>query len=190
MIIDKALIAACIKKDDLALRELYMILHEPLMRVCMKYYVNEEDALSVMHDGVLKIYKTLKKYKYEKSFLNWCRVLMINVIIDDIRRSKRRKYFERYDTDKTMLLEESTEANGLELEDEWEFVEDALKLIPQASRIVFSLYVFEEYKHKEIAKKLRISEGTSKWHVSTAKKILKENLTLKKDGKLAITIEL
>lgn len=163
-----------------------MMLHEPLMQVCMKYYVNEEDALSVMHDGVLKIYKSLKKYKYEKSFLNWCRVLMINMILDDLRKNKRRKYFERYDSLPISSLEKELPENESENKEELEFIEDVLKLIPPASRIVFNLHVLEGFKHKEIAKSLNISEGTSKWHVSSAKKILKGALSQKKNGKLYI----
>ena len=178
MTVDEELIKACRSGNDAAQRELYILLHEPLMQVCMKYYVNEEDAMTVMHDGVLKIFKSLRKFKYDKSFVNWCRVLMINVVLDDIRRNKRRKYFERYDTEKAMRYADELIIDPVDREIQAQYVEDVLKVIPLASRIVFSLYVFEEYKHKEIAKKLRISEGTSKWHVATAKKILRQHLTL------------
>jgi RNA polymerase sigma-70 factor (ECF subfamily) len=34
----------------------------------------------------------------------------------------------------------------------------------------------EGYNHREIAKKLNISEGTSKWHLSEARKTLQQQL--------------
>ena len=44
------------------------------------------------------------------------------------------------------------------------------------TRSVFNLYAIDGYKHKEIAEMLNISEGTSHWHYSTAKKELREYL--------------
>jgi len=41
---------------------------------------------------------------------------------------------------------------------------------------VFNLYVVEGYSHKEISDLLEMSEGTSKWHLSTGRKLLREKL--------------
>jgi DNA-directed RNA polymerase specialized sigma24 family protein len=38
------------------------------------------------------------------------------------------------------------------------------------------LFAVEGYSHREIAEQLEINEGTSKWHVNNARKILKEQL--------------
>jgi len=54
-------------------------------------------------------------------------------------------------------------------------VEEILSLLPQlpdSSRTVFNLFVFEELSHQEIADKLNIAVGTSKWHVSQARTLL------------------
>ena len=40
--------------------------------------------------------------------------------------------------------------------------------------MVFNLYVFEEFKHHEIAERLNISIGTSKSNLSRAKNLLKK----------------
>jgi RNA polymerase sigma factor (sigma-70 family) len=50
-----------------------------------------------------------------------------------------------------------------------------LDILPVSSRTVFILYVFEEWKHKEIAEELGISVGTSRWHLKNAKEILLKN---------------
>jgi RNA polymerase sigma-70 factor (ECF subfamily) len=41
--------------------------------------------------------------------------------------------------------------------------------LPPAYRMVFNLYVMEEFKHREIAEKLSISIGTSKSNLARAK---------------------
>ena len=56
-------------------------------------------------------------------------------------------------------------------------MDDALALLQKltpAYRMVFNLFVLEEYTHPEIAKMLNISVGTSKSNLSKARKKLKE----------------
>jgi len=48
--------------------------------------------------------------------------------------------------------------------------------LPVISGRVFNLYVIDGYNHKEIGELLGMSEGTSKWHLSTARKLLREKL--------------
>jgi RNA polymerase sigma-70 factor (ECF subfamily) len=48
--------------------------------------------------------------------------------------------------------------------------------LPPATHAVFVLYAVEGYNHREIAEKLGISEGTSKWHLSEARKTLQKQL--------------
>ena len=67
-----------------------------------------------------------------------------------------------------------------EVEEEPEFhvadVKEAMRKMPDGYRTVFSLYMFEDYSHKEIADSLGIGEGTSKSQLNRAKKHLKELL--------------
>ncbi len=48
--------------------------------------------------------------------------------------------------------------------------------MPPTYQLVFNLYAFEGFKHKEIAEKLGISEGTSKSNLSNARTWLKKAL--------------
>jgi RNA polymerase sigma-70 factor (ECF subfamily) len=43
---------------------------------------------------------------------------------------------------------------------------------------VFTLYVIDGYNHREIGELLEITEGTSKWHLSTARKLLRDRLQM------------
>ena len=51
-----------------------------------------------------------------------------------------------------------------------------IQSLPVIMRLVFNLYVFEGFKHKEIARMLEISEGTSKSNLFDARKNLKKQL--------------
>lgn len=50
--------------------------------------------------------------------------------------------------------------------------------LPDRYRLVFNLFVLDDYTHKEIASLLKISEGTSKSNLSRARKILKNQLEI------------
>ena len=48
---------------------------------------------------------------------------------------------------------------------------------------VFNLYIVDGYSHKEVGQLLDMTEGTSKWHLSSARKRLKKMITM------AMTVE-
>ena len=60
---------------------------------------------------------------------------------------------------------------------EAEELEAMLHRLPEVTCRVFNLYAIDGYKHKEISAMLSISEGTSKWHLSVARKKLKKMIS-------------
>ena len=55
-----------------------------------------------------------------------------------------------------------------------EEIELLIQQLPPMSQKVFNLYAIDGYTHKEVGEMLGISDGTSKWHLSFARKKLKE----------------
>jgi RNA polymerase sigma factor (sigma-70 family) len=53
--------------------------------------------------------------------------------------------------------------------------------LPDQYRIVFSLYVLEDYSHQEISEMLSISTGTTKSNLHRARLILKEKIEKRTD---------
>ncbi len=56
---------------------------------------------------------------------------------------------------------------------------DIINQLPDHHKLVFNLYVIDRYSHAEISKALGISEGTSKSHLSRARKKIREWLAQK-----------
>lgn len=71
---------------------------------------------------------------------------------------------------------------------EAEALEKMIQRLPDMSRKVFNLFAIEGYSHKEISEMLEISDGTSKWHVSFARKSLQA--MIKKTMKNMMTLTL
>ena len=55
-----------------------------------------------------------------------------------------------------------------------EELEQMIQTLPNMSKKVFNLYAIDGYTHKEIGEMLGMSDGTSKWHVSFARKSLQK----------------
>ena len=64
----------------------------------------------------------------------------------------------------------------------YEDLMNMVELLPPATKEVFVLYAIEGFYHREIGEKLGISDGTSKWHLSAARKQLKKSI--EKNNKL------
>ena len=69
-----------------------------------------------------------------------------------------------------IISQEEEEKMGLSVDK----VKSAMEVLPNGSRIVFSLYLLEGYDHEEIGQILNISESTSKTQFMRAKQRVKE----------------
>lgn len=178
MQIDPKLIKHCLKDDRKAQRQLFDLCFPVLMSVCMRYTKNEQDARSFVNSGILRILNKLDKYHPDKPFEAWIRRIMINIIIDDYRKNK--KYYKSEWQPENGQLSSSQQQITLN-EGEARLIEEDIyryiRQLPGKTAAVFNLYVIDGYRHSEIAEQLDISIGTSKWHLSDARKRLKKMIT-------------
>ena len=161
-------IKACIRKEKWALKKLYEDYYGSMMPLCMRYTNNKEDALDVLHEGFIKVFKNLTKYKPGTSLSSWIRRIMVNTAIDYYRKNSRRR---TEDLD-TVYDATAPDPDAISLMSAQEII-DALQELTPAYRTVFNLYVIEGYPHKEIARILNITESTSRSNLVKARSKLK-----------------
>ena len=100
---------------------------------------------------------------------------MINTLIDDFRKNRKVKELIEYtDFSQDEKFKDYTDYDSADKIFDVEQLELLIRNLPPISQKVFNLYAIDGYRHKEIAKMLGISEGTSKWHLSSARKKLQE----------------
>jgi RNA polymerase sigma-70 factor (ECF subfamily) len=127
----------------------------------------------MINDGFLKIFNNLSKYDSAQPFKAWVRTIMVNTAIDYYRSNKK------YQLHVTINEIELTDFNDDVISQL--SVEEIMGLISKLSpmyRMVFMLYVVEGYKHKEIAERLGIQEGTSKSNLQDARIKLQEMIRI------------
>jgi RNA polymerase sigma factor (sigma-70 family) len=170
---DIELVQGCIVNDRVAQEQLYKQFHGPMASICVRYTRNEHDAVEVLHSGFLKVFKNINRFDSTKASLyTWIRTIMVNTAIDFLRQKNR--WFVSH------AEPEKLESVGIEPEAVQRLtVQELMKLVqflPPATQAVFNLYVVDGYTHKEIGQILGISDGTSKWHLSEARRLMQQYL--------------
>lgn len=173
MNIDLDLITACINKERRAEYELYKNTYSYLMSICIRYVGDEDEAKEKLNIGFTRILMNLEKYKPEVPFKKWIRRIMINVLINEFHKEhkhqKNVEYIEGYTS-----VENSSYVNDVLEEMNADQIRAFITQLPPVSQRVFNLYVIDGFNHKEIGELLKMSEGTSKWHLNFSRTRLKE----------------
>lgn len=170
--VDKSVLDGCINNDRRAQELLYKQFYGPMVALCIRYTRNEEDAIEVLHNGFLKVYKHIGSYDPGKASLyTWIKTIMVNSAIDFIR--SRQKF--KNNVELKEMHESGIDNEAIHRMSATELLA-LIRQLPQATQTVFNLYVVEGYNHREIAELLGISDGTSKWHLSEARRQLQQLL--------------
>lgn len=162
----------CLQGKESAMKKFYEHFQGFALSVCLSYCENRDDALEIMNDGFLKVFKNLDKVENIERIKPWLRRIMINVAIDHFRKNVRKQ--------STTLTENISDQNygdvsvyaKLSSED----IMKAVQSLPTNYRLVFNLYAVEGYSHKEIGEMLKIAESTSRANLSLANGLLREKL--------------
>lgn len=165
------LIIKCQKQDIQAQSAIYNLYANKLFTLCLKYSKNHAEAQDNLQDSFLTIFKKISQYKGKGSFEGWMKRIVINTALQRYRKEGVLDVIKDNDI-KDEIVEVEVETEEISLD----FLLSIIQQLPDKYRLVFNLYVLDGFSHKEIAKMLNISEGTSKSNLSRARLILKEKI--------------
>lgn len=167
---DSRLVKRCKANERSAQEELYKLFHAEMLRLCYRYLKSDDLAAEALNTGFLKVFQNISTFDIQKGELDvWIRTIMVRTCIDLSR--KEAKFQEMVNRDE----ETATQFIAPEILEKL-YAQDLLKairLLPVATKLVFNLSFIDGYSHKEIGEQLQISESTSRWHLSEAKKQLR-----------------
>ncbi len=188
---DEELVVRAQKNDAWATEELihryqqkaYAIAHH----MC---FGDRERAQDLTQEAFLKIFKNLKKFRGKSTFYTWFYRIVVNVCIDGIRRRQRREKILslwRRGEDGEASFHEGIEGE-LEMEPSTNPMQvlsgkqmaakaqEVLQSLSEKQRIVFQLKAIHEMSITEIAKVMKMAEGTVKSHLFRATHVLRDAL--------------
>lgn len=157
-------IAACVRQEKWAQKQLYVEYYGTMMGVCLRYAGDQDEALDILHEGFIKVFKNIGKYNPGTSLSAWIRRIMINTSIDFYRKKSRRRT-----DDLEQAYDLSAAGADAVSQCEEKLILEAIHQLSPAYRTVFNMYVIEGYSHREIAEKLDISESTSRSNLVKAR---------------------
>ena len=175
------LIRGC-KAGELKYQEmLYKHFYGYAMGVGMRYLSNRDDAMEVVNDAFIKVFKGIQFFNDAQPFKAWLRRIIVNTSIDCHR--KNLKHASQLDIEHAV-----SEGKAAEIIEQLS-AKDILKLLdklPQVHRMVFNLYELDGFNHDEIAKLLDIPVSSSRVYLSRAKEKLRQCLSQQNDYERSI----
>jgi RNA polymerase sigma factor (sigma-70 family) len=176
MLVDELIIEGCIAGKRDAQSALYRKYSSVMLAICLRYAQTRDEAEDILSEAFLKIFTNIRSYRKEGSFEGWMKRIMINHALNYYRKNRKNPFIEDIDTisEKDILNEDVQSSDHAPVSAE--VLTSLIQMLPRGYRMVFNLYVFEEFSHKEIAVMLNISENTSKTQLLKARKMLRRKL--------------
>jgi RNA polymerase sigma-70 factor (ECF subfamily) len=176
-------VEACGRNNRESQKIIYSSFYGYAMAICDRYAGNQDDAVEILNDGFLKVFRELHHYKpayadVVSSFKGWLRKIMVYTAIDHFRKNQKHQAVTQLDD--VMFLVPSLSETALDKISYEEIIRSVQQLSP-GYRAVFNLFVIEGWSHDEIAEYLGISPGTSKSNLSKARRQLQKILLRKNE---------
>lgn len=153
-----------------------------MISICYRYTANRQLAEDLAHDAFLKAMDKAESFEGRGHFEAWLRKIVVNQALQYLRDQKKKKQTDDWlQHERSAVPTEDQEhtytPDPAELSEQ-ELLE-AIHALPEHHRLVFNLYVIDNFTHHQIGEELGISEGTSKSHLARARKKLRQLLTEK-----------
>lgn len=163
------LIHKCKNNNRDAQAQLYRQYAKKLYATSLKYSRNKLEAEDNLQDSFIVIFEKIGQYNFKGSFEGWLRRITVNTVLQKYRS---KGVFEV--VNERVLKEEPVTI--YEEDVSIDFLLSIVQELPDRYRLVFNLYVLDDYSHQEIADMLGISTGTSKSNLARARMILKNKV--------------
>jgi RNA polymerase sigma-70 factor (ECF subfamily) len=170
------LLARLREGDPAAQYETYELYKVAMFNTALRITRDRQEAEDVLQEAFLSAFTKIDRFKGDSTFGAWLKSIVVNKSINALNKQKVNLNFKE-----ELSKSATAEATEIEWNDSmvWNVdqINHAVEQLPDGYRVVFSLYLFEGYDHREISEILGISEGGSKSQYNRAKNKLREILT-------------
>ena len=173
MVEEEVLLVAKAKKGDLeAFGELLSSVEAKLFRVALILCGEKETARDLLQETFLAIYQSLYRFSGKSSFYTYSYRILLH-LYHKMRRKHRKVLIPLLENLRAPTL---SPADSFRKKEKKEKVRQAIAKLPSPFQEVIILRYLEELTYQEIAKNLKLKEGTVKSRLFKAKKLLRNEL--------------
>ncbi len=171
--IHQDIVDQCKNEDRQAQFQFYKLYSKAMYNIAYRITNNELDAEDVLQEAFVSAFKNIHSYKGTASIGAWLKRIVINNSITAVKKRKANLVaMEEHGEYADIVDYGGDEVLYLNIDK----IRNAIQLLPDGYRVVFSLYLMEGYDHQEIASILGITESTSKSQYNRSKKKLRKIL--------------
>lgn len=158
--------------------EIYTKTSPKLLGICRRYIKDIATAEDIIQDSFIVAIQKENTLKDANAINGWLSRIVINMAIHHLKETKKVNFSTDQDfeiVDSTTLMNTiaiDTKSILLASDLEKNDILEAIDQLPEHHKSVFNMYVIDQFSHAEISKILNISTGTSKSHLSRARKAI------------------
>ena len=164
------LIEQCKNGNQRAQFQLYNLYSKQMLNISLRIINDQMEAEDVLQESFISAFTKINNFRGESSFGSWLKRIVINNSLNVVKRKKA--FYE--DLKEEQIEDKNEEYKEQEPEYTIHDIQKALTQLPDGYRVIFSMYMFEDMSHNEIAEQLNISVSTSKSQLSRARGKMKE----------------
>ena len=181
---NEALLLKKIKDGDVASFELLIKDYQVYAyNIAYRMMGNEEDAKDAAQEALIKVYKSIHKFKESSSFSTWLYRIVMNTCKDELKKRKEKVLSldkEMETDDGTMSREIGDESLNpskiVERNEVSHVVQEAINTLPDANKMVIVLRDIQGLSYEEISQVIKEPVGTVKSRISRGRNQLKKVL--------------
>lgn len=169
---EEELIKQCKKNNYDAQLQLYNMHKRQVYNASWRILKNRQDAEDVLQDSFIKGFSKIEQVKDDTNIGAWFKRIAINRSLDVLR--KRNKQWmddiDEIEIEADMNSDDLIEEESINID----LIKECIHNLSEKYRVILTLYLIENYNHREISEELQIKESTVRNQYIRGKKKLKE----------------
>lgn len=150
-----------------------------IFKLCLGFFENKQEAEDMAQEVFISAYESLENYAGNSEFSTWLYRVAINVCLNNKRKKKIEKIFNRVELKENIeSYTQTPECEYIEKE-EYDTIISAIANLPNRQQIAFVLSKYNDFTQKEIADIMNINEGAVESLLQRAKQNLRKKLNIK-----------
>ena len=184
---DAILIRAFQEGEKIAFDKLVLKHKKKVFNMCYRFLGDYEEANDSAQETFIKVYRSLKKFRFESAFSTWLYRIAVNTCKNKLKSSaygQEKKMIpldnpvspERVMPALEIRDESQSPANELEKKEKMRVIQEAINALPPEQREVVTLRDIEGFSYEEVAEITGINLGTVKSRLARARLDLRKRL--------------
>jgi RNA polymerase sigma-70 factor (ECF subfamily) len=166
----ESLIQRCLAGDQLAWETIVRQYRRKVFNVAYKFVGRHEEAEDLTQDIFLKVFKSLDTFDRRANFQTWLISVSRNLCIDHYRSVRKERETIDREVDSADVASPSagppSQIAALEQRDRVELLREAMAALPATLRTAVLMRDIQECSYHEIARTLKLPEGTVKSRIN------------------------